>query len=102
MLVLSTSLPDQNDDRVELTRSIAETVELLNGRGACGVYLDGGATIQSFLRERLVDELVLTRLPVLIGEGLPLFGSLRADVHLRHLGTVATSSGMVQSRYALA
>ncbi len=86
-------------ERITITRSVDETVALLDERGARGVYVDGGATIQAFLRSRLIDTIVLTRIPVLIGQGRPLFGPLPADIHLVHEGTVATGHGLVQSRY---
>ena len=62
------------------------------------VYVDGGITLQSFLREGVVDRIVVTRLPVLIGEGIPLFGAVRKDVMLEHVGT-RESGGAVQSEY---
>ncbi|GHF52285.1 dihydrofolate reductase [Deinococcus metalli] len=68
--------------------------------GARGVYVDGGQTIQAFLRAGLLDELIVTRIPVLLGAGRPLFGALDADVLLRHVDTQAFPSGFVQSTYA--
>ncbi len=68
-------------------------------RGLKHVYVDGGVTIQAFLRAGLVQRLVVTRVPVLIGEGVPLFGSLPADVRLRHVATRSFPSGLVQSEY---
>ena len=76
-----------------------DIVAALSGRGVQHAYLDGGITIQRFLRAGLVDRLVLTRVPVLIGSGVPLFGSLSADVPLRHVGTKAFRGGLVQSEY---
>jgi dihydrofolate reductase len=67
--------------------------------GARHVYVDGGITIQGFLRAGLVDRLIVTRVPVLIGEGIPLFGSLPRDVRLRHVATRQYASGLVQSEY---
>jgi dihydrofolate reductase len=87
------------DERITITRSVDETVALLDERDARGVYIDGGATIQAFLRSGLIDTIVLTRIPVLIGQGLPLFGPLPADIQLVHEGSVATGHGLVQSRY---
>lgn len=98
VIVLSSGLA-ADDDRITVTRSVEETVALLDARGARGVYVDGGATIQAFLRAGLIDTIVLTHVPVLIGQGRPLFGSLDADVHLVHEGTVASDGGYVQSRY---
>jgi dihydrofolate reductase len=74
----------------------------LAASGARHVYLDGGITVQRFLRAGLVQRLVITRVPVLIGEGIPLFGSLPHDVRLRHVSTRAYASGLVQSEYEVA
>ena len=71
-------------------------------RGAQSLYVDGGVTIQRFLRAGLVDRLVVSRVPVLIGEGIPLFGGLPHDVLLRHVGTRAYPGGLVQSEYTIA
>jgi len=69
----------------------------LRRRGA-----NGGITIQGFLRAGLVQRLIITRVPVLIGDGIPLFGSLPRDVRLRHVATRHFPSGLVQSEYAVA
>lgn len=76
-----------------------EVVARLAVRGAQHLYVDGGVTIQRFLRAGLVDRLVITRVPVLIGSGIPLFGELPADVRLRHVATRSYASGLVQSEY---
>jgi dihydrofolate reductase len=62
------------------------------------IYVDGGITVQSFLRAGLVDRIIVTRVPVLIGEGIPLFGAVPADIPLEHVGT-RTFGGAVQSEY---
>jgi dihydrofolate reductase len=77
----------------------ADIVRRLAASGAQNLYVDGGLTIQGFLRAGQVDRLVLTRVPVLIGEGIPLFGALPRDVRLRHEATRAFPSGLVQSEY---
>jgi dihydrofolate reductase len=79
--------------------SPADIAASLSGRGAKHVYVDGGITIQGFLRAGLVDRLVITRVPVLIGSGIPLFGNLLRDVPLRHIATKAFRGGLVQSEY---
>jgi dihydrofolate reductase len=79
--------------------AVAEIAERLAAGGAQHLYVDGGITVQRFLRANLVDRLVITRVPVLIGQGIPLFGSLPHDVRLRHVGTRSFPSGLVQSEY---
>ncbi|UVM55188.1 dihydrofolate reductase family protein [Pseudomonas sp. B21-012] len=78
---------------------VADLVEHLNETGAKGLYLDGGQVIQSFLREGRLDELTITRIPVLLGSGIPLFGALGKDVTLQHMRSTTFESGFVQSTY---
>lgn len=77
----------------------AEIAARLAASGAQHVYIDGGITIQGFLRAGLIQRLIITRVPVLIGAGIPLFGTLPHDVHLRHVATRHYPSGLVQSEY---
>lgn len=77
----------------------AEIVARLAASGVKHIYVDGGITIQRFLRAGLVQSLTITRVPVLIGEGIPLFGSLPRDVRLRHVATQHYPSGLVKSEY---
>jgi dihydrofolate reductase len=77
----------------------AEIVSRLEASGACHLYVDGGVTIQRFLAAGAVQRLVVTRVPVLIGEGIPLFGALPKDVRLCHITTRHYPSGLVQSEY---
>lgn len=78
-----------------------EIAAQLDARGIRHVYVDGGVTIQKFLRAGLIQRLVITRVPVLIGEGIPLFGTLPSDVPLRHVATRSFASGLVQSEYRI-
>ena len=80
----------------------AEVVSQLAASGAQHLYVDGGITIQGFLRAGLVQRLTITRVPVLIGDGVPLFGSVPSDVRLRHVATRHYPSGLVQSEYQVA
>jgi dihydrofolate reductase len=77
----------------------AEIVAKLAASGAQHLYIDGGITIQRFLRAGLVQRLIITRVPVLIGEGIPLFGALPRDLRLRHVATQHYPSGLVKSEY---
>jgi dihydrofolate reductase len=77
----------------------ADIVSKLAATGAHHLYVDGGITIQRFLRAGLIDRLIITRVPVLIGDGIPLFGALLRDVRLRHVTTQHYPSGLVKSEY---
>jgi dihydrofolate reductase len=80
----------------------ADIVSQLAARGIRHVYVDGGITIQGFLQAGLIQRLIITRIPVLLGAGIPLFGPLRRDIVLRHVGTRQFASGLVQSEYEVA
>jgi dihydrofolate reductase len=76
-----------------------EIVSQLAAKGVQHAYVDGGVTIQRFLRAGLIQRMIITRVPVLIGEGIPLFGSLPRDIRLRHVATRSYPTGLVQSEY---
>jgi dihydrofolate reductase len=76
-----------------------QIVSQLAADGVRRLYVDGGITIQGFLRAGLVQRLIITRVPVLIGEGIPLFGALPHDVRLRHVATQQYATGLVKSEY---
>ncbi len=75
----------------------AEIVMRLKARGFKQAYIDGGITIQRFLAAGLVDRLVITSVPVLIGTGIPLFGPVPHDISLRHVATRTYKGGLVQT-----
>ena len=89
---LASSVEVMNLEPVALLRQLGQT-------GTRHVYVDGGVTIQRFLRAGVIQEMVLTRVPVLLGSGLPLFGELATDIELEHLETTTYPDGLVQSRY---
>ena len=80
----------------------ADIVSQLAARGIMHIYVDGGITIQRFLRAGLIQRLIITRGPVLIGTGIPLFGAIEHDIALTHIITRAYPSGLVTSEYAVA
>ncbi|MGH9766544.1 MAG: dihydrofolate reductase family protein [Blastocatellia bacterium] len=80
----------------------AEIVSQLAARGIRHIYVDGGITIQRFLQAGLIQRLIITRIPVLIGSGIPLFGVTKGDIALKHVATRQYASGLVQSEYAVA
>lgn len=95
-------LPERIRDGVEVhAGSPAELVAGLGERGLGALYIDGGQVIQAFLAEGLIDEMTVTRVPILLGGGPLLFGPTDAPVALRHIETRSFPSGLVQSRYAV-
>lgn len=76
-----------------------ELLDKLETEGCRHIYLDGGQVIQSFLREGLVDDMTLTIIPVLLGEGIPLFGHLDSDIKLKLLKFRSWANGFTQSKY---
>jgi dihydrofolate reductase len=79
----------------------ATIVATLAARGIEHIYVDGGVTVQRFLRAGMIQRLIITRVPVLIGSGIPLFGALPHDIALTHVATHQFKSGLVQSEYAV-
>ena len=79
-----------------------QIVAQLAASGAHHLYVDGGITIQGFLRAGLVQRLIITRVPVLIGDGIPLFGAIPRDIRLHHVATRQYASGLVSSEYHVA
>jgi dihydrofolate reductase len=108
VVVLSQSLPP-SELRADLVGKVrisslapGPLMRALAADGWKRAYIDGGKVIQSFLKQRLISDMVLTRIPVLLGEGISLFGRMEGDVTLRHTGTVVFAAGLVQSRYEVA
>jgi dihydrofolate reductase len=92
--------PHPTDAIVEHVQGLpASVLSKLADRGIRHVYVDGGVTIQGFLDAGLVQHLIITRVPVLIGTGIPLFGPVARDISLKHVATRHYPSGLVQSEY---
>lgn len=108
VLVLSrrladTPVPEALKGKVQFSRRAPkELLDDLAAQNARRVYIDGGQLIQSFLREGLVADIIITTVPVLLGSGKPLFGSLPQDIDLTLLSSRSFPSGLVQSHYRLA
>ncbi|SJN12177.1 Dihydrofolate reductase [Leucobacter sp. 7(1)] len=97
VFVLSGSLPDDQPN-ARVVRSLAEAQDALAAAGASQVYVDGGRTVQAFLAEGWLDELTVSILPIVIGEGIPLFGpGARAELAVR--GAHVTEDGLTRVTY---
>lgn len=94
------SLPEGYEGKAELiSGSLPDVLNTLEGRGYRELYIDGGTTIQSFLKEDLIDEMIITVLPILLGGGSRLFGELSRPMRFEHLKTEVMLNAMVQSHY---
>jgi dihydrofolate reductase len=103
VIVLSSGnpiIPNDLMDKVEvLNLTPGDLLGTLTEKGCRHIYLDGGRTIQLFLKEGLVDEMTITTIPILIGDGLPLFGPLQQDVKFQLMASKFFNNGFVQNKY---
>ncbi len=95
------AIPDELEGKVRLSQlTPREIMQSLNQEGWKRAYVDGGQIVQSFLKEGLIDDIVVTLIPILIGEGIRLFGKTDSDVNLKLVASQAFPlSGMVQNQY---
>jgi len=103
VFVLSSSLtevPENLIGKVEIVKGdIQDVVQNLNSQGYKNLYIDGGKLIQSFLKEDLIDELIINKIPILLGKGIPLFGEIDQRLKFKHTKTEVFNDSLVMSRY---
>jgi dihydrofolate reductase len=103
VFVLSTRLkqiPDKLKGKATLlSMNPRELLNYLSNEGFSNIYVDGGKVVQGFLKEDCIDELIITKVPVLIGSGIPLLGDLDHDLQFKHVRTKVFSNGLVMSHY---
>lgn len=103
VVVLSNTLkeaPPQLQDKVEMySGSLSDLVTRLKNDGCNRLYIDGGKTIQAFINEGLITDIIVTKIPILLGEGVSLFGKTKHDIKLKHIETKSYASGFVKSTY---
>lgn len=93
-------IPEELKDRMEIVKGEIRTIlQDLIQRGYHDLYIDGGGAIQSFLKEDLIDEMIITRVPILLGDGIPLFRNLRHTLKFKHIKTIVYNNNIVKSHY---
>lgn len=97
-ITFSEGLPKTVQHSSEKPRDICER---MSREGINHIYIDGGNTIQRFLAAGLVDELTITIIPVILGDGIPLFGPTTSDLSLMCVGAKAYEFGFVQLKYTI-
>lgn len=95
-----TEIPEEYKDKAELiSGSLQEVISTLNQRSFNHLYIDGGKTVQSFLQEDLIDELIVSTIPMLLGGGTPLFGDLPAHLSFELVSSKIYLDTIVQTHY---
>lgn len=95
-----TRVPEGYADKVQLVSGSPEAIlQEIHDQGYYNLWIDGGRTIQSFLRAGLVDELIITTIPVLLGGGIPLFGALPKPLELELVKSDVYLNALVQRHY---
>ncbi len=101
--VLSTTLSEVKEEHTEhvqlVNGSMKEILAKIHANGHFKLYIDGGTTIQSFLKEDLVDEMILSTIPVILGGGSPLFGDLEKELHFQHIESKVHLNAITQDTY---
>ena len=94
------SLPEEYKGKAELIKgSLSEVLGNIHQKGHTQLYIDGGITIQNFLKEDLIDEMIITIIPILLGGGVPLFGELPEQMAFEHVKTEVMLNALVQNHY---
>ena len=94
------SIPEKAQGKAELVSgSLTDVVATLAEKGFERLYIDGGKTVQSFLAEDMVDEMIISRIPVVLGGGIPLFGSLPELQMFEHIDTTVRMGAVAESHY---
>jgi len=103
VFVLSRTLqevPQKQQGKAELVNGpLEEVLDTLRSRGMKHLYIDGGITIQSFLQLDLIDELIITRIPIILGSGIPLFAEMDREIRFELVRTETLSKDLVKSTY---
>ncbi|MGF1725364.1 dihydrofolate reductase family protein [Photobacterium nomapromontoriensis] len=95
-----TAVPEGYEDKVFLVNGpLKQVLRAINDKGYNNLYIDGGVTIQNFLKEDLIDELIITTIPILLGGGSPLFGDLVSPLHFSLVKSKTFLNAIVQSEF---
>lgn len=103
VFVLSNSLneiPESHKGKAHLVKgTLSEILKQIHKKGYPRLYIDGGNTIQSFLKEDLIDEIIITVFPVLLGGGSPLFSELPKELEFELIESRVYLNQLVQHHF---
>jgi dihydrofolate reductase len=100
-IVLTSGEPPAKVNAELCAEAPAPLVDRLTSEGSKRIYVDGGVVIQSFLAAGLVTDMTISIVPVLLGDGVRLFGKMSADVRLGLVRSRSFGSGLVQLEYGV-
>jgi dihydrofolate reductase len=94
-------VPPRLRDKAEVVQGdLQDIIALLNSKGIKHLYIDGGKTVQSFLKLDMIDELIITRIPIILGSGIPLFADMDREVKFELTQTEILNKDLVKSTYS--
>ena len=95
-----TEIPEKLSDKVQLVKgTLTEVLEQIHQKGHHRLYIDGGKVIQSFLKEDLIDDMIITIIPILLGNGIPLFADLPKPLHFECQKSIIFLDKVVQNHF---
>ncbi len=95
-----TEIPEKFKDKAQLVKgTLAEILEQIHKKGYHRLYIDGGNVIQSFLKEDLIDDMIITVIPILLGNGIPLFADLPKPLNFECKKSIVFLDKIVQNHF---
>jgi len=101
VIVLSQSLKQTKDEAELFSGEIQSLVSKLHSEGVKHIYIDGGVTICNFLEVGMVDQLTITVIPIILGNGIRLFNPMDKEHNCSLISAQSYPSGLVQLRYKI-
>ena len=93
-------IPESHKEKAFLVKgTLTEILDQIHEKGFYRLYIDGGTTIRNFLKADLIDEMILTTIPILLGGGAPLFSELPNELKFELLGTKTYLNQITQHHY---
>jgi dihydrofolate reductase len=100
VFVLSRNPHPKTDNITFYSGSLTDLIFKLKSQTGKHIYCDGGAeTIHQLLHYNLIDEMIVSIIPVLLGDGIRLFGSAFQELKLQLVKSTAFEKGLVQLHY---
>lgn len=94
--------PENLRNKVEMySGDILKLISQLKSSGYKHAYIDGGTTITNFINLQLLNEMTITKAPIILGKGIPLFSELNKSIKLTNIEATVFPNGFIQERFIL-